>query len=93
MGTVDKRELSRGFNSSSGSYELVVSPILLALLGRWLDGMAGSGPWFMVVGAVLGLAGATVKMYYTYQYKMAQHTAEARAVRDARDTRVAEAAS
>ena len=86
MGTTDKRELGKGFNSSSGAYELVLSPILFALLGHWLDGRFGSGPWLMVIGAVFGLVGASVKRYYTYRFRMDQHAAEAR---DSRAAKVA----
>lgn len=57
---------------SHGSFELVLSPLLLGLLGWWLDAKVfHTTPWLTVIFAVLALSGAVVKIYYTYRAHMA----------------------
>lgn len=58
---------------TTGGFELVFSPLLLALLGFGLDHLLGTLPVLTIVFAVLGLAGAVVKLYYTYRLEMEQH--------------------
>lgn len=70
-------ELTKGFRRSSGSFELVMSPLLLALIGYGLDRWFGTLPVLTVVFAVVGFAGAAVKLYYSYKYEMERHEAEA----------------
>jgi F0F1-type ATP synthase assembly protein I len=67
----------RSLNESHGSFELVLSPVILAFLGFLLDRQLGTGPWIMVVAAVLGLVGATIKLVVQYKAKMAEHEAAA----------------
>jgi F0F1-type ATP synthase assembly protein I len=70
-------ELTVQLNQSHGSFELVLSPLILALLGLWLDRTLGTGPWLTIAAAVLGLVGASVKIYFEYRSKMAAHAASA----------------
>lgn len=42
-------------SASSIGLELGLSVVLCVLLGRWLDGKAGTEPWLMIAGLVLGL--------------------------------------
>jgi F0F1-type ATP synthase assembly protein I len=66
-----RRELSNDiFYRSSGSFELVLGPLLLGLFGLWIDHLAGTRPLFVILFAVLGLAGAVAKTYYGYRYAM-----------------------
>jgi F0F1-type ATP synthase assembly protein I len=58
---------------SSGAYELVVSPVLMALLGLALDRWLGTAPVFVISLAVLGLAGAVTLLYYRYKVEMDRH--------------------
>ena len=60
---------------TTGGFELVFSPLLLALVGYGLDRLLGTLPVFTIVFAVVGLAGAVAKMYFTYRYEMEQHEA------------------
>jgi F0F1-type ATP synthase assembly protein I len=63
-------------HSSHGSFELVLSPVILALLGLWLDrSVLDTTPVLTIVCAVLGFVGAAVKLYYGYRAKMAEHAA------------------
>ncbi len=63
-------------NRSTGSYELVVSPLILALIGYGLDRWLGTLPLFTILFAVVGLVGACIKIYYGYTSEMDQHDAE-----------------
>ncbi len=63
-----KREFSDGlFNQSSGSFELVLAPVILALLGLGLDRWIGTTPLFTIVLAVAGMVGSWAKQYYSYR--------------------------
>lgn len=43
--------------------EFAGSVVLLALLGRWLDGKWNTGPWLMLAGLAMGLVGGTYNLY------------------------------
>jgi len=60
---------------TTGGFELVFSPLLLALVGYGLDRLLGTLPLFTIVLAVAGLTGAVIKLYYTYRAEMEQHEA------------------
>jgi F0F1-type ATP synthase assembly protein I len=60
-------------NRSSGAYELVVSPLILAGLAFLIDRWIGTTPVLTVIAALLGLAGAVIKLYYVYGHEMARH--------------------
>jgi F0F1-type ATP synthase assembly protein I len=68
-----RRELSEQVHRTTGGFELVFSPLLLALLGYGLDRLLGTLPVFTIIFAVVGLAGAVVKLYFTYRLDMEQH--------------------
>jgi F0F1-type ATP synthase assembly protein I len=75
-----RRELSNDiFHRSSGSFELVMSPLLLGLFGLWVDDRAGTVPLFTILFAIAGIAGAAAKLYFGYRYAMTE-IAAARAV-------------
>lgn len=71
------RELTNGMHRSTGSFELVLGPLLMALIGFFLDRWLGTLPWLTVTLGVLGLVGACVNLYYRYQLEMAEHDATA----------------
>jgi F0F1-type ATP synthase assembly protein I len=58
---------------TTGGYELVFSPLLLALVGFGIDKLLGTLPLFTILFAVLGLVGAVTKIVYTYNSEMEQH--------------------
>lgn len=66
-------EFSKGLRRSSGSYELVFSSALLALIGFGLDRWLGTLPLFVTIFAVVGFSGACVKLYYGYKVEMDKH--------------------
>ncbi|HEX5095689.1 MAG TPA: AtpZ/AtpI family protein [Acidimicrobiia bacterium] len=53
--------------------EMVVTPVLFALLGFWLDGVFGTRPILTVVFFTLALAGAVASVYYRYRAEMDEH--------------------
>lgn len=71
-----RRELTDQLHRSTGSYELVLSPTILGLLGYLTDQWLGTLPLFTVIAVVIGLVGAVVKIYYGYEVEMRQHEAE-----------------
>lgn len=66
----DSPSVTKQLNSSHGSFELVVSPVILALIGYLIDSALGITPVLTIIAAVLGVAGASVKAYYTYRLNM-----------------------
>ena len=70
-----RRELTEQVGRTTGGYELVFSPLLLALIGYGLDRLFGTLPILTIVFAVVGLLGAVTKIYYSYRAEMEQHEA------------------
>jgi F0F1-type ATP synthase assembly protein I len=70
-----RRELSEQVHRTTGGFELVFSPLLLALVGYGLDRLLGTLPVLTIIFAVVGLSGAVVKLYFTYRREMEQHEA------------------
>jgi len=64
-------------HKSTGSYELVFSPLILALIGYGLDRWVGTLPLFTIIFAVVGLVGACIKLYFGYVNEMDEHTKDA----------------
>ena len=72
-----KRELNQGFgNSLSVAVELVVSPLLMALLGWAIDGWLGTGPAFTVGFFVFTLGYIVWKQHTIYQQSMSRQERE-----------------
>lgn len=61
---------------SSGSFELLLAPLLFGLLGLWLDARVGTRPVFAVTLAVLAVLGAFCRQYFGYRHAMAQAAAD-----------------
>jgi F0F1-type ATP synthase assembly protein I len=70
-----RRELTEQMHRTTGGFELAFSPLILALVGFGLDRWFGTLPVFTITFAVVGLAGAVVKLYFTYRLEMEQHEA------------------
>jgi F0F1-type ATP synthase assembly protein I len=66
------RELTQDIHRSSGSFELVLGPLLMALVGFGLDRWIGLTPLLTVTFAMAGLVGACVNLYYGYRRQMAE---------------------
>lgn len=75
MTTSQRRELTQQMGRTTGGYELVFSPMLLALIGYGLDRLFGTVPVLTIIFGVAGLVGAVTKMYFTYRSDMEHHEA------------------
>jgi len=65
-------ELTRSLNRSAGSFELVFAPVIMALIGLWLDRTLDTLPMFTVGLAVFGAVGAGVTLYLSYHRQLDQ---------------------
>jgi F0F1-type ATP synthase assembly protein I len=54
---------------------LVAVPVLLGLLGAWLDSLAGTRPLLLLVFGAFGVLCSFASAYYRYEAKMARHDA------------------
>ena len=64
-------ELTQSLHRSSGSFELAFAPVIMALIGLWLDRTFGTTPVFVVLLAVVGVLGAGISVFYGYRHRMA----------------------
>lgn len=74
-------DTTRQLNRSYGSFELAFAPLIMALIGLWLDHRLGTTPLLVIALAVFGAVGAAVKVLYTYRYEMAAHAEKLEALR------------
>lgn len=77
MDDSQRRGLTEDMRRSTGSFELVLSPVLLSLIGVALDSWLGTLPIITIICAVVGFSGAAISLYYRYQLDMAEHEAGA----------------
>lgn len=71
---MSKTPVSEGIRRSCGSYELVFSVAVLALVGLGLDTLLGLRPLFTVTFAILGATGAIASIYFRYRESMKKQT-------------------
>ena len=69
----DHRALYNGFgNALAQAVEVVATPAIFLLVGRWLDHRFGTSPLLMLVCFLLALVGVSVSAYYRYKAAMDQ---------------------
>ncbi len=93
MDASQQRDLHDAIWRSSGGFDLVLAPVLLGLIGLWIDTSAGTRPLFMLGFLAFGTVGAVLKVYYDYQRGMDAAAAEAAAKREEAERLRAEARS
>ncbi len=76
---VEKPHLGRDLGQSTGGYDLVLTGVVFALAGLWLDKQIGTTPLFTIVLTVVGFGGAVANVYFRYQRDMDRLEAEAAA--------------
>ncbi|MEO0495066.1 MAG: AtpZ/AtpI family protein [Actinomycetota bacterium] len=76
-----QHDLHNAFRRSSGGFDLVLGPVLMALIGLWIDSAADTRPLFMLVLFAFGAIGAVLKVYYEYQRGMDAAQDELEAIR------------
>ena len=64
-----------GSDVISHGLAIITVPVLLGLLGSFVDGRLGTGPVFLIGLAAFGLAGAFLSAYYRYERRIAVHEA------------------
>jgi Putative F0F1-ATPase subunit Ca2+/Mg2+ transporter len=52
------------------AFEFAVVPVLFGLLGVWLDGRLGTGPWLTVLLLVVGIIGVVARAIYAYKVRV-----------------------
>jgi hypothetical protein len=57
-------------NSNTGAFELVLTPLILALAGFGIDRVIGTRPVCTVVLGAVGFFGAVYKLYLEYTARM-----------------------
>lgn len=70
----------------SRAFELVLTPLILAGVGWWLDGLLDVRPFLTIGLAVFGLIGVTVRMWYEYDARMSRMEADLAARRSGTPT-------
>lgn len=75
------RDMQKAFRRSSGGFDLVLGPVLMALVGLWVDSLVGTTPIIAIVFLVGGFVGAVFKVYFEYQRWMEESQAELAAMR------------
>lgn len=80
--SVEKSSLGRDMGQSSGGYEMVLSGVLFALAGVWIDRRLGTTPLFIIVLSILGFTGAVLNIYYRYKREIERLDAETAALRN-----------
>ena len=73
MDQSQRRELARSVHQSSGSFELVLGAVLFALIGLLVDRAVGITPVLTITFAVMGFAGATIRIWAGYKLQMQAH--------------------
>lgn len=53
-GSGERRQLEQWYRLAGIGVEFVVSLLLFGGIGWWVDGAAGTRPWGMIAGALLG---------------------------------------
>lgn len=76
-GDGDRQEMWQGLGDGlSSAVEMAVTPVILTLIGLWIDGRLDTTPWIAVTFALFGMIGSFVKAYYVYVYKSQQEEAK-----------------
>ena len=53
--------------------EMIGPPVILGLIGWFLDSRLGTGPAFLIALAAFGVAGVFARAYFEYQARAARH--------------------
>jgi F0F1-type ATP synthase assembly protein I len=65
---------NRGYGEAMGrGFELALTLVVMGGLGWGVDQLVGTYPLFVVIFAILGFAGITVKLFIGYDLEMRQH--------------------
>jgi F0F1-type ATP synthase assembly protein I len=69
----DRQATWQGFGDALAlGVEMVVTPLLFALFGWWLDGVFGTGPVLAIGFGAFGIVGTAMRVYYDYRARIAR---------------------
>ena len=94
MGTPGHRESPGGsakkWSTELGPFltlglQLAISVVAFFFLGRWLDEKLGTGPWLMILSAVIGITGGLIAFIRKVTELAKKQDEEAEALRERRD--------
>ena len=72
----DRQATWNGFGEAfSLAVEIVVTPLLFALLGWWLDGLLGTEPFLLIGFLIFSFAGMLVRAWIGYDRDMREQEA------------------
>lgn len=72
-----RQKLNRGYSDGlARAVEIVVSPLLMGLLGRVVDGWLGTEPWCTIGFGAFGAAGVIARLWVSYDRDMKRHEAQ-----------------
>lgn len=77
------RRLGQDLGQSTGGYDLVLTGVVFALVGLWLDKRFGFTPVLTIVMTVIGFTGSVLNIYYRYTREIERVEAETAALRAA----------
>jgi len=65
-------ELMKRPTAGMSAFEFIAAPVVLTLIGLWLDRVVfHTEPWLTVSFALIGVLGATIKLFFGYREHMA----------------------
>lgn len=73
--TPSRTALADAAHRSSGSFELVLGPVIMALIGLALDSLLDTRPLFILLFTFWGSFGAAAAIYFRYRHQVAQLSA------------------
>lgn len=88
-----ERHLGKDLGQSTGGFDLVLTGVVFALAGLWLDRRFGLTPLLTIVLTVVGFVGAVLNIYYRYIRDIEKLEAEAAALRSGNRPQASEPAS
>lgn len=74
MNSSQWRDVNEGLYGAHGGFEIALAPVMVGLLGLWVDRMAGTTPLFVILFSIGGLIGAICGVYYRFRHAMAEAT-------------------
>ena len=70
IGPTQRRFIEDLSSANTGAFELVLTPLLFALIGYFIDGALGIRPVLTFALGFLGFAGAVLRLYFDYVARM-----------------------
>lgn len=73
--------MGRDLGQATGGYDLVLTGVIFALAGLWLDKRLGITPVLTIVLTLVGFTGSVLNIYYRYRNEIERLDAETAALK------------